>query len=93
VVFPIAEANPTETVIALSALHMVTALILFDRFFAFRATFRVGHNPSHILAFGFTLVYPLSTIFTIARSMRLLRAEKTNWSAADALNSRCIVIG
>ena len=52
VIGPVAKAKPAEIMLAEPTLHVVAALVLFDRLMTLRAIFSVGHDPSNVLRFS-----------------------------------------
>lgn len=71
---PIAEAKPTEVVLAEAALHVIAPLVFFDGLAAFRAVFGVGHDPSYVLRLGRVLHVPLLCGLTVSWLVRFAAA-------------------
>jgi len=75
--WPFAKTNPTKIMFTCSTRHMITSLVFLYRSFAFRTTFRVCHNPCHILWLCIIFFIPFRCNITITRLVRLL----TTWKA------------
>ena len=74
--WPRAEADPTEIVVTISVdtFHVVTSVILFDRFLAFRTGLCVCLNPLHVFILWLTFCLPLMVHLTVTWLVRKLFA-------------------
>lgn len=85
---PVAHADPTKLMFALTATHMVAALILLDTRAAGRTLTSVRQDPIRCLTFVHALFHPLAQLCARRWVMSLLAALKAERAAAEALDSR-----
>jgi hypothetical protein len=80
-VFPGAEAGPTEVILAAQASHVVATLVFLNRSLALRTLFCVCHNPSEIRLFCCVLPVPLFGNVAVGRFMRLMSTKEAEGAA------------
>ena len=82
---PFAKAKPAKLVRTHFAVHMVTALILLNRFATLWTLFSVCHDPSYVFTLSRVLRLPKISNLAITRPMRFLATSETEWISAFAV--------
>ena len=62
--------------------HVVTTLVLLDRFRTTGTRFGVGHDPGHVLTLVLVLLIPVLHLIAVAWSVSLLATLETELLAA-----------
>ncbi len=83
---PATLTEPAELMGAHAACHVITALVLFDRFATFRTLLRICHDPSYILALGWIFRVPGLAYLTVARAVALCPALEAERVSAFTVN-------
>ena len=81
---PRAETHPTELMLTSLTGHVVTALILFNRFRTAGTRLGVGHDPGHVLTFILVLLIPVLHLTAVTWSVSFLATLETELLAAFA---------
>ena len=86
---PVAEAYPTELLVAYFTLHVITSLVLFDWLstFLIRTGLSICYNPIHILTFTVVFDIPFVNHFAISWLMLFLRALEAESSSTETVNN------